>query len=94
MGRDLRPDDDKPNANPVAIVSNGYWKQHLHSDPNAIGKVAILNGTAFTIVGLAPPEFFGERVRRPPDYWLPLIFQPQIEQRESFLDLTDTIGFV
>jgi predicted permease len=90
MGRSLRPDDDKPNANPVAVVSNGYWKQRLHSDPNAIGKVAVLNGTAFTIVGVAPPEFFGERVRRAPDYWLPLNFQPQIEQRASFLDRTDT----
>ncbi len=90
MGRSLRPDDDKPNANPVAVVSNGYWKQRLHSDPNAVGKVAILNGTAFTIVGVAPPEFFGERVRRPPDYWLPLNFQPQIEQRPSFLERTDT----
>jgi predicted permease len=90
MGRNLRPDDDKPNANPVTVVSNGYWKQHLHSDPNVIGKLAILNGTAFKIIGLAPPEFFGERVRRPPDYWLPLNFQPQIEQRASFLDRTDT----
>jgi predicted permease len=89
LGRSLRPDDDKPNANPVTVVSNGYWKQRLHSDPNAIGKVAILNGTAFTIVGVAPPEFFGERVRRSPDYWLPLNFQPQIEQRASFLNLTD-----
>ena len=54
------------------------------SDPEAIGKVAILNGTAFTIVGVAPPEFFGERVRRPARYWVPLNFQPQIEQRPSF----------
>ena len=89
MGRSLRPEDDQRGANPVAIVSNGYWKQQLHADPNAVGKVAILNGTAFTIVGIAPPEFFGERVRRPPDYWLPLVFQPQITQRESFLDRTD-----
>ena len=90
MGRILRPDDDKPNANPVAVVSNGYWKQRLHSDPNAVGKVAVLNGTAFTIVGVTPAEFFGERVRPAPDYWLPLNFQPQIEQRASFLDRTDT----
>jgi predicted permease len=90
MGRTLRPDDDKLGANPAAVVSNGYWKQRLHSDPNAVGKVAVLSGTAFTIVGVAPPEFFGERVRRPADYWVPLVFQPQIEQRTSFLDRTDT----
>jgi predicted permease len=90
MGRSLRPEDDKPNANPAAVVSNGYWKQRLHSDPNIIGKLAILNGTAFTVVGVAPPEFFGERVRRPADYWLPLVFQPQIMQRTSYSDRTDT----
>ncbi len=90
MGRSLRPDDGNLGANPAAVVSNGYWKQRLHSDPNAVGKVAVLSGVAFTIVGVAPPEFFGERVRRPADYWVPLIFQPQIEQRASFLDRTDT----
>src|SRR6185437_10705644 len=38
-----------------------------------------------TIVGVTPKEFFGERVRRPPDFWLPLAFQPQVELRESYL---------
>jgi len=90
MGRSLRPDDDKPGANPAAVVSNGYWKQRLHSDTNAVGKVAILSGVAFTIVGVAPQEFFGERVRRPADYWVPLIFQPQIMQRAVYSEKTDT----
>ena len=90
MGRTLRPDDDKPGANPAAVVSNGYWTQRLHSDPNAVGKVAVLSGTAFTIVGVAPPEFFGERVRHPADYWVPLIFQPQIMQRAVYSEKTDT----
>ncbi len=90
IGRTLRPDDDQLGANPVAVVSNGYWKQRLHSDTNAVGKVAILNGIAFTIVGVAPPEFFGERVRRPADYWVPLVFQPQIMQRANYSERTDT----
>ena len=89
LGRVLRPEDDQPGANPAAVISNGYWKETLDSDPNVIGKVAILNGTAFTIVGVAPPEFFGERVRHPVDYWLPLVFQPQIMQREAFAPATD-----
>lgn len=90
QGRSLRSEDDIPGASPVAVVSNGYWKQRLHGDINAIGKIVILNRTSFTIVGVAPPDFFGERVRRPPDYWLPMNFQPQIEQRASFLTKTDT----
>jgi predicted permease len=90
MGRTLGPDDDRPNAAPVTVASYGYWKQNLHADPQAVGKTVYLNGAAFTIVGVTPPEFFGERVRRPPDFWMPLVFQPQIELRPSFLDRTDT----
>lgn len=85
MGRTLTPDDDRQNAAPVAVVSYGYWKQSLHSDPSAVGKIVYLNNSAYTIVGITPPEFFGERVRRSPDFWVPLVFQPQIELRPSFL---------
>jgi predicted permease len=85
-GRALTPEDDKPNAQPVAVISNGYWERELNSDPAAVGKNLILNGTNFTIVGLMPPEFFGERVRRSPDFWLPLAFHSQIELRPSYLN--------
>jgi len=86
MGRTLTPDDDRPAASPAAVVSYGYWKQRLNSDPSAVGRNVLLNGTSFTIVGVTPPEVFGVRVRRSPDYWLPLAFQPQIEMRESSLE--------
>jgi predicted permease len=89
MGRTLSPDDDRPNAPPVAVASYGYWKQRLHGDPTVIGKIAYLNGSAFTIVGVTPPEFFGERIRQSPDFWMPLVFQPQIELLPSYLERTD-----
>ncbi len=85
-GRVLTPDDDKPNAEPAAVISYRYWEKQLNSDPSAVGKRLIINGTNFTVVGVTPREFFGERVRRPPDFWLPLAFHPQIELRPSYLD--------
>ncbi|HEX2271886.1 MAG TPA: ABC transporter permease, partial [Pyrinomonadaceae bacterium] len=85
-GRVLTPDDDKPNAEPVAVISHRYWENQLSSDASVVGKRFIINGTNFTIAGIMPREFFGERVRRPPDFWLPLAFQPQIELRNSFFD--------
>jgi len=85
-GRVLTPEDDAPNAPPAAVISNRYWQQQLNSDPTIVGKTLILNGTNFTVVGLTSPEFFGERVRRSPDFWLPLSFHPQIELRKSYLD--------
>src|SRR5262249_58260597 len=58
----------------------------LHAAPSAVGQPAILNGAAYTIVGVTPREFFGERVRRPPDFWVPLVWQPQIMARPSYAD--------
>jgi predicted permease len=84
-GRVLTPEDDKASAQPAAVMSHRYWEQELNSDPSVVGKSVIINGTNFTIVGVMPREFFGARVRRPPDIWLPLSFQPQIELRNSFL---------
>ena len=89
-GRALTLDDDRAGAAPVAVVSDGFWQRTLQSDPAAIGRTIVLNQTAFTIVGVTPPEFFGERVRRAPDFWMPLVFQPAIELRPSVLDRTDT----
>jgi len=87
-GRVLTPEDDKPNAQPAAVISHRYWEQQLNSDPNIVGKSFIINGTNFTVAGVTPREFYGVRVRRPPDFWLPLSFQPQIELRDSFLTNT------
>lgn len=86
QGRVLTNEDDSPAAQPAAVISHGYWKQKLNSDPQIVGRNILLNTTVFTIVGVMPPEFFGTRVRRSPDYWLPLAFQPQIELRKSFID--------
>jgi predicted permease len=85
-GRVLTPEDDKPSASPAAVVSHKYWQQQLNSDAAITGKTLVINGTNFTIVGVTPPEFFGERVRRSPDFWLPLSFQPQVELRKAYLD--------
>ena len=87
-GRVLTPEDDNPSAPPAAVISHRYWQQQFNSDPNIVGKTLIINGLNFTVAGIAPPEFFGIRVRRPPDYWLPLSFQPQIELRGDYLTNT------
>jgi predicted permease len=86
QGRVLTNDDDLPAAHPAAVISNSYWEQKLNRDAQVIGKNILLNGTAFTIVGVMPPQFFGTRVRRSPDFWLPLAFQPQIELRRPYRD--------
>ncbi len=85
LGRTLTAEDDAAAAGPAAVASYGYWRDKLASDASVIGRSVVLNGTAFTIVGVMGPEFFGARVRRSPDFWLPLAFQPQVEMQESYL---------
>jgi predicted permease len=83
-GRVLTPSDDVRTAPPTAVISYKYWQENLNADSGIVGKSFVLNGTNFTVVGVMPVEFFGERMRRPPDFWVPLSFQPQIELRDSF----------
>ena len=85
MGRVLMPEDDAASARPATVISYRYWKEQCNADPLIVGKSVALNDASFTIVGVTPPEFFGERVRQSPDFWLPLAFQSQVEMHESAL---------
>lgn len=85
LGRLFEGIDGVPNARPAAVISYTYWQRALHGDRQAVGRAVDLNGTPFTIVGITPPGFFGERKGPPPDFWVPLTFQPQIMQRKSYL---------
>ena len=85
LGRLLTPDDDKASAQPAAVMSYNYWDKQFNRDPTIIGRTFVINGANFTVVGVTPPEFFGMRVRRAPDFWLPLAFEREIELRESYL---------
>ena len=89
QGRVLNNEDDTPGAHPAAVISYGCWEQQWNKDPQIVGKEVALNGTSFTIVGVMPKEFFGERVRRSADYWMPLTFQPQIQLQDSYLTRED-----
>ena len=57
LGRTFRVDDDQIGAAPVVILSGGFWKRKYGSSPEVIGKPIILNGTAYTIVGVIPDSF-------------------------------------
>ena len=72
-GRTLTGQDDRANAPPVAVMSYRLWQREYGSDPSIIGSVFDLNKKPFTVVGIAPPGFFGDTLRSdPPDFYLPL----------------------
>ncbi|HET7438095.1 MAG TPA: ABC transporter permease, partial [Nitrospira sp.] len=57
LGRTFRVDDDQIGAAPVVVLSGGFWKRKFGSSPDIIGKPIILNGTAYTIIGVLPDAF-------------------------------------
>ncbi len=84
-GRTLSDADDQaPGASPYVVVSHGYWTKRLESDPHAIGRKITLNGSPFSIVGIARPGFTGEIVGTPTEIWIPLSMQEQVNPGRSF----------
>src|SRR5262245_57540682 len=56
-GRTILPDDDRPTAPPVAVISARYWRTRFADDPKVVGKVVQVNGVPVTIVGVISPAF-------------------------------------
>ena len=48
-----------PMAQPGAVISYEYWHRRFGLDPQVVGRQVTVNNTALTIVGVAPPGFFG-----------------------------------
>jgi predicted permease len=57
QGRAFRPDEDRPGAPPVAMISYGLWQRNFGGDPNAIGRSLVYDGKPYTVVGIAPVGF-------------------------------------
>ena len=60
------------------MISEGYWRRRFAREPSVVGRTIHLSGTPFTIIGVAPPEFFGVEVGRTADIWVPLMMQPTV----------------
>lgn len=88
-GRVLSPQDDRKGAPPVAVMSYRVWRTKFDADPSVVGSSFFLNGQPFTIVGIAPPAFFGDRPERLAALWIPLADQPLINNGTNILDFPE-----
>jgi len=90
-GRTLLSSDDQPGAAPVAVLSYQAWQINHASDPNVVGSTFYIQNKPFTIVGISPPGFYGDRIdSNPPALWIPLNMEPIIEGETSILKQPDT----
>jgi len=86
-GRTLSPSDDQRSAPPALVLSHRAWQQEYGADRTLVGSVLILDGHAFTVVGVAPPGFFGETLRSdPPEMFLPFEQEPLLMESNTLLE--------
>jgi macrolide transport system ATP-binding/permease protein len=71
-GRLIDSEDDRPGAAPVAVISFATSQNRFGGPPNAIGQSILVDNTPFTVIGVAPPQFFGVDPAVAPDLYLPL----------------------
>jgi len=81
LGRNFSPDEDRPGANPVALISHGFWQRRLGGDPSVINKPLQLNNESFTVIGVLPQTF---EWQSPVDVFVPVGLrsdQPNMTER-------------
>jgi putative ABC transport system permease protein len=101
IGRLMTGADDQESAPPVAVMSYHIWKEKYGSDPSVVGASYQINGHPFTVIGVAPPGFYGAKLAGwgMPDLWLPLTSELVIDGTTSRLkrpngNFLDLIGRV
>jgi predicted permease len=72
VGRGISSADDRPGADPVAVLSHSWWQRSFNGSPSVIGSTVFLNFRPFTVVGVASPEFLGTGSNFRPDVWIPI----------------------
>jgi len=71
-------DETAPRANPVAVLSYGYWARRFGRDPGVLNKQLTVNGTVLTVVGVARAGFTGVQIGQLPDIFIPITMKPQM----------------
>ena len=79
-------DDVAQNANPVAVLSYGYWKRTFASDPHVIGQSVLINAHPFQIIGVAAPGFHSVVTGQAPEIFTPMMMKPQVTPDWNDLD--------
>jgi len=92
IGRLMTDADDQEGAPSVAVMSYRIWKEKYGSDPSVVGAGYQINGHPFTVIGVAPPGFYGAKLAGGgmPDFWLPLTTELIIDGETARLKRPNT----
>ena len=93
LGRGFRDDEDEAvGRDAVVVLGSDFWKHEFASGPSVVGRIVRLNGTDFTVIGVAPETFPGMEVFQRPDVYVPLAMAGALSttpQKNVFEDRDD-----
>jgi predicted permease len=78
LGRSILPEDDTVARGHVVVLSSGLWRRRFGADPNILNRDVALNGQHYTVVGVAPPGFYGVDRGIVSEFWVPLAVSEEI----------------
>ena len=86
LGRFFHAGDERgPNSAPYIVLSNNFWHTHFNGNPAIVGRQVDVNEHPYTVLGVAPKSFYGTEIFMSPDFWVPMVNEPQIEG-DNFLE--------
>ena len=83
-------DDVVPGASPYAVLSYDYWRTRFGGSPSVVGSTIRINRLPYTVLGVAPPDFYGTEIFYRPNIWVPMAMQAQIEVGNPWLENRNT----
>jgi putative ABC transport system permease protein len=89
LGRDFRPDDDRPGAQPVVILGYRVWANRYAADPRIVGETIRINATPTVVVGVMPPRFGFPLTAQ---VWQPLAQMPGLLDQPRSARLLEAVG--
>jgi predicted permease len=93
MGRALAPADDEPGGNRVVVLSDTGWTRHFNRDPKVLGRVVLVRGEPFEIIGVMPAAFRGLEVSAPA-LWAPLAQRGRFQSADDGREDSAGVGIV
>ncbi|MGH7575957.1 MAG: ABC transporter permease, partial [Longimicrobiales bacterium] len=83
-GRLLSPADARFDAEPVAVIRDGFATRAFGGTDDAIGRTLAINGVGVLVVGVTPPGFAGVWADGEVDVWLPLALQTRVGHQNNY----------
>ena len=88
-GCTFQPDEDRPGAAPVAIISDRLWQERYNGDPGVVGRPLAYDGRSYTVVGVAPARF---QLESPADVYTPLGQSPDLPMQNRAARFIHTVA--